>query len=231
MGGWVSVIEAMGQHLFKVGHTASDPQERLRQLQNGNDVKLDLLTAFTCQEPEKVEKSLHRLLEARTQRMPGEWFAMPREQMLDLLMHLYGGIAQQQGRIRFLSSSLATRPNEAARRGEAFATAKQRPHVDVEAIRQRVLRTTEGRDSELYSTFPVSGAARVGDIGGNFFGEVEVPFEAIAIGGPTHSSYNDHVLALIPKAHDDAEANAEFFAHARADVLALLAEIERLYQP
>ena len=226
MGGWVYVIEEMGQHLFKVGHTTGDPQGRLRQLQTGNGVKLDLITAFTCQEPEIVEKALHRLLEARTQRMQGEWFALPREQMLDVLMHLYGGIAQQQGGIRFLASTLATRPSEAARLGESSVTARQRSQVDVEAIRQRVSRTTEGRDSERYSTFPVSGTARVGDVGGSYFGEVAVPFEAIAIGGPTHSTYNDHVLALIPKAHEDAEANAEFFAHARADVLALLAEIE-----
>ena len=231
MSGWVYVIEEMGQHLFKVGHTTGNPQDRLRHLQTGNGLKLDLLTAFTCQEPEKVEKALHGLLEARTQRMQGEWFALPREQMLDVLMHLYGGIAQEQGGIRFLASTLATQPNEAASLGASFVTARQRPHVDVEAIRQRVSRTTEGRDSEQYSTFPVSGTARVGDIGGGYFSEVEVPFEAIAIGGPTHSSYNDHVLALVPKAHSDAEANAEFFAHARADVLALLVENERLCQP
>jgi hypothetical protein len=107
-----------------------------------------------------------------------------------------------------------------------------RPQVDVEAIRKRVCRTaTEGRDLGQYSTSPISRTARVGEFGGSYFGEVEVPFEAIAIGGPTHSKYNYHVLALIPKAHDDAEANADFFAHARADVLALLAEIERLCQP
>jgi hypothetical protein len=227
MGGWVYVIEEMGQHLFKIGYTTNAPLDRLRQLQTGNGQKLDLLAAFTCDEPEKVEKALHRLLEAHTQRMQGEWFALPREQMLDVLMHLLAGIAQRFGAIQFQSSSLPTRPSEATTLG-GVSVAKRRVQIDIEAIRQRVSHATEGRASELYSTFPVSGSARVGDIGGDYFGEIEVPFEAIAIGGPTHSSYDDHVLALVPKSHGDAAANAEFLAHARADVLALLAEIERL---
>ena len=67
-----------------------------------------------------------------------------------------------------------------------------RPQVDVEAIPKRVCRTTEGRDLGQYSTFPVSRIARVDDFGGSHFGEIKVPFEAIAIGGPTHSKYNDH---------------------------------------
>ncbi len=227
MGGWVYVLEEMGQHLFKVGYTTTTPLDRLRQLQTGNGQKLDLLAAFTCKEPEKVEKALHRLLEARTQRMQGEWFALPREQMLDVLMHLYAGMAQQVGAIQFQSSSLATRPTEAMSLG-GDCVAKRTPQIDIDSIRRRVAAATEGRDSEQYSTFSVTGSARVGDIGGEYFGDIEVPFEAIAIGGPTLSNYNDHVLALVPKSHAHAEANAEFLAHARADILALLAEIERL---
>lgn len=227
MGGSVYVLEEMGQHLFKVGYTTTTPLGRLRHLQTGNGQKLDLLAAFTCEEPEKVEKALHRLLEARYQRMQGEWFALPREQMLDVLMHLFAGIAHQAGAMKFESSSLPTRPSEAATLGGEYV-AKRRVQIDIEAIRQRVSHTTEGRDREEYSTFPVAGAARVGDIGGDYFREIEVPFEAIAVGGSTHPSYNDHVLALVPKLHGNAEANAEFLAHARADVLALLSEIERL---
>jgi hypothetical protein len=335
----------MGQHLFKVGHTTGAPQARLRQLQTGNGQQLDLLTAFTCDDPENVEKALHRFLEAKTQRMKGEWFALPREQMLDLLMHLYGGIAQQQGGIRFLASSLATRPSDAvtlakscsiasfpkrepsvdtqAIRNRAsgatdahcysmhtisgtakvetmgdsfveieipfealgiwdtrrwtsahteylvalvpeahadalgnatfFAAARmdvfsllneierlcqqshtrRKPQIDLEELRTRVYRATEGRELGSYSTFPVTGTAHVGDVGScgyDYYGDIEVPFEAIAIGGPTHPHYDDHVLALVPKVHSNATTNAQFFAHARADVLALLAEVERLCQ-
>jgi hypothetical protein len=32
----------------------------------------------------------------------------------------------------------------------------------------------------------------------------------------------------VPAIHGEAKANAEFFAHARSDILALLGEIERL---
>src|SRR5262249_38624309 len=137
MGGWVYVIEELGQNLFKVGYTTTTPLDRLRQLQTGNGLKLDLLAAFTCEEPEKVEKALHRLLEAHTQRMKGEWFALPREQMLDVLMHLYAGIAQRAGAIQFQSSSLATRPAEATDLGGA-CVAKRTVQIDLEAIRRRV---------------------------------------------------------------------------------------------
>lgn len=210
MAGWVYVIEEMGQHLFKVGQTTTTPQERLRQLQTGNGQKLDLLAAFTCEKPGIVEKQLHKLLETRTQRMQGEWFALPREQMLDVLMHLYAGIAQKQGGVRFLASTLATRPSEATQLGESCVATYRVPQIDIDAIRQRVLETTKGRDAESYSTFFVCGAGRVGDIGGEYFGELEIPFEAIAVGGPTHSTYNDNVIALVPKAHGNAEANAAF---------------------
>jgi len=99
----------------------------------------------------------------------------------------------------------------------------------LDEIRRRVERTTDGRyEDGGYSTFTVSGTAHVGDVGGSWPGDIEVPFEAIAIGGSTASNYDDHVIALIPKVHEDAEANATFYAHARADVLALLAEVERL---
>jgi hypothetical protein len=115
------------------------------------------------------------------------------------------------------------------RREDLLIWEKHRVGVWVEDIRQRVYRSTEGQVSGPYSKFPVSGSAPVGDIGGRTYaGNIEFPFEAIAIGGPTIKKYDDHVLALVPKAHCNAEGNAEFFANSRADMLALLKEIERL---
>ncbi|BBO74356.1 hypothetical protein DSCW_17730 [Desulfosarcina widdelii] len=228
MGGWIYIIEEMGQHLFKVGYTTTNPHDRLRQLQTGNGSKLDLLSAFTCQYPEDFEREFHKLLEKQAQRMQGEWFALPREQMLDILLHILGGIAEIEGGIRFQVSSLSTRPSEAKHLVEQGYSNNQQQNINVEAIRERVLRSTEGRSSGCYSTFSAFGPVRVGDIGGSYFGEIDVPFEAIAIGGPTHSGYNDHALALVPKIHDNSEANADFFAHARSDVIALLNEIDRL---
>jgi len=99
----------------------------------------------------------------------------------------------------------------------------------IEDIRGRVEATSPGRDPDgSYSTFRVRGEAHVGDIGGSWYGDIDIPFEAIAIGGVTHSSYDDNVVALVPAIQEHAEANAEFFAHARTDILFLLSEVERL---
>jgi hypothetical protein len=106
MSGWVYVIEAKGQHLFKVGFTTTDPEDRLRQLQTGCPHKLELLTAFSCENPPQIEEALHQMLERHAHRVQGEWFALPREEMLDCMMHFFGGLAQATGIISFRSSSL-----------------------------------------------------------------------------------------------------------------------------
>jgi hypothetical protein len=106
MIGWVYVIEAMGQNLFKVGFTTRDPEARLQQLQTASPHKLDLLTAFSCKNPPQLEAALHQMLEQHTNRVQGEWFAFPREEMLVCMMHFFGGLAQGAGLIRFRSSSL-----------------------------------------------------------------------------------------------------------------------------
>jgi hypothetical protein len=209
--GWVYVIEAVGQHLFKVGLTAASPESRLRQLQTGSPHKLEILAAFTCEEPQRVEAELHRFLGsyAGSQRSNGEWFSLTREAILEILMTLFAKLARGCSR------------------------AGHDPALDLEAIRDRALRATEGRsnEKERYSVFEVEGCARVGDIGATCWGEIEVPFKALAIGGPTHPEHNDHVIALIPKIHGNSAANAEFFANANYDVLALVKEIERLTRP
>lgn len=97
----------------------------------------------------------------------------------------------------------------------------------LDAIRRRATAATAGRDDENgdYSVFTAVGSGRVGDIGAAYHGDVEFDFPALAIGGPTHSKYNDHIIALVPEQHANAAANAEFFAHARNDVLRLVESI------
>src|SRR5262245_20552920 len=107
MGGWVYVIEAKGANLFKVGFTTAQPEDRLRQVQTASPHKLELLTAFSCENPPQIEAVLHQLLEQHAQRVQGVWFAHSREGMLDCMMHFFGGLAQRAGVVRFRSSSLA----------------------------------------------------------------------------------------------------------------------------
>jgi hypothetical protein len=148
--------------------------------------------------------------------------------MLEVMLTFFGMLAQGAG-LTLIKSPGRLDESDHMLKFVRSCRVKGRANLNLDEIRRRVLRTTDGRDeSDLYSIFDVSGQARVGDIGGSFSGLVDVPFDALAIGGPTHSSYNDHVLALVPKIHEDAQANAEFFAHARADILALLGEIDRL---
>ena len=232
--GWVYVIEAVGQHLFKVGLTAASPESRLRQLQTGSPHKLEILAAFTCEEPQRVEAELHRFLGsyAGSQRSNGEWFSLTREAILEILMTLFAKLARGCSLAQIRAPRKLAESNALARLVR-LCRAGHDPALDLEAIRDRALRATEGRsnEKERYSVFEVEGCARVGDIGATCWGEIEVPFKALAIGGPTHPEHNDHVIALIPKIHGNSAANAEFFANANYDVLALVKEIERLTRP
>lgn len=106
MKGWVYVIHAVGQDLFKVGYTTAEPMGRLRQLQTGCPHRLDLLAAFTAQDAPAMERTLHVMLHARGAHHRGEWFRMPREQVLDMLVHLFSGFLVSQCRMGFRSSSV-----------------------------------------------------------------------------------------------------------------------------
>ncbi len=230
MPSWIYVIEAVGQHLFKVGLTTTAPENRLRQLQTSSPHKLSILTAFTCSEPERVEAEFHCFLNdsfSDSQRSQGEWFALTRESMLEIMMTFFGMLAQGEG-LTLIKPPPKLNASDNLAKLVRSCRVKGRTSLDLDAIRQRVFRATEGREFEKYSVFPVSGSARVGDIGGDWYGVIDVPFEALAVGGPTNPKYNDHVMALIPKVHGDAEANAEFCANARSDILALLNELDRM---
>ena len=229
MANWIYVIEAMGQHLFKVGFTTTAPEERLRQLRTGSPHKLEILVAFTCSAPEQVEAQFHRFLTSYSgaKRAHGEWFSLTREAMLEIMMTFFAKLAQREG----LTESKAPRrldESSGLLNLVRLCEIRNRSSLNLDAIRQRALRATEGRpdEKEHYSIWEVSGNALIGDV--DDFGYMDVPFEALAIGGPSASAHHDHVLALFPRLHGNAQANAEFFANARYDILALLDEVDRL---
>lgn len=102
--GWVYVIEAKGQSLFKVGLTTREPSQRLAELQTSCPHELDLITAFRSNKNTRaLEKMFHRMLEGHASRAQGEWFAVTRETILDMMMHFYAGIAQSAGLIEHRS--------------------------------------------------------------------------------------------------------------------------------
>lgn len=106
MAGWVYVAEAVGEELFKVGQTSNDPFARLSQLQTGCPHRLDLVCAFTCDNPVEMEAALRGILDAQNVRVIGEWFRLPRHQVLDMLMHFFANLLVRTGRIQFRSSSV-----------------------------------------------------------------------------------------------------------------------------
>lgn len=106
MTGWVYVAEAVGQDLFKIGRTGGDPFDRLSQLQTGCPHKLDLLAAISWPNPEELEKALHGLLDAQKVRVIGEWFRLPRHQVLDMMMHFLASLLVRAELIKFRSSSV-----------------------------------------------------------------------------------------------------------------------------
>lgn len=106
MTGWVYVAEAVGQDLFKIGRTGGDPFDRLSQLQTGCPHRLDLVAAFSCSNPEEMEKAFHGILDAQKVRVIGEWFRLPRDQVLDMVMHFFASLLVSTGKFQFRSSSV-----------------------------------------------------------------------------------------------------------------------------
>jgi hypothetical protein len=76
--GSVYVVEAPAVGRQKIGHTLRDPLVRLRGLQNGSPVLLELRCSFDAS-PE-IETRLHKRFADR--RLHGEWFELTEEQIV-----------------------------------------------------------------------------------------------------------------------------------------------------
>jgi hypothetical protein len=82
---WIYLIKAEKDDIeyYKIGITKKDPELRLKQLQTGNALKLELICKFKSEYGNILENTLHRtfLIEKEN----GEWFSLSREQVLDFM--------------------------------------------------------------------------------------------------------------------------------------------------
>lgn len=69
--GYLYVIRG-GENIYKIGITKNEPHSRLRELQTGNDRKLELVKAYYRQDYKQLERKLHR--QFNYCRLNGEWF-------------------------------------------------------------------------------------------------------------------------------------------------------------
>lgn len=81
--GFVYLIAAEGQGLFKIGYTVGSPLQRLKGLQTGSPHPLRVAGVIPTMAPHVVEQRLHQ--EFALFRQSGEWFALSQEIVQALL--------------------------------------------------------------------------------------------------------------------------------------------------
>lgn len=81
---WGSVYIIQCGKFYKVGRTNGSVQSRMRQLQAGNPIKLELICTLPDPEPSEIERIIHRAYKA--QRTSGEWFRFE-QQDIDSLQY------------------------------------------------------------------------------------------------------------------------------------------------
>ncbi len=75
------VIHAAGTSQYKIGITSRSVADRLKALQTGNPVKLEVVRSYHFTDAARVERELHKRLALF--RSNGEWFALPSAQTVD----------------------------------------------------------------------------------------------------------------------------------------------------
>jgi len=70
---WIYLIEQQGTNLYKIG-ISKNPEERVKQLQTANGVKLDLIKQFKTEFDYKLERVLHRHFQSK--KTIGEFFEL-----------------------------------------------------------------------------------------------------------------------------------------------------------
>lgn len=76
-------IGGLSDTVCKIGKS-SKPQKRLRQLQGSNPFKLQMISTFVWD----IEDSLHRLFEAKGDRLQGEWFRIHTKDLDEIVSYL-----------------------------------------------------------------------------------------------------------------------------------------------
>lgn len=79
--GYLYVIRAVGTNLYKIGITSRSVADRLKELQTGNPIKLEVVRSYQFIGTSKIERELHEHLYAY--RRSGEWFELSSAQTVD----------------------------------------------------------------------------------------------------------------------------------------------------
>ncbi len=82
---WIYLIKAEleGIEYYKIGITARTPEKRLKELQTGNALKLELINVFQTKFNTLFESTLHRTYVIEKEY--GEWFSLNQDQVKDFL--------------------------------------------------------------------------------------------------------------------------------------------------
>ncbi len=80
---WIYLIKAEkdGIEYYKIGITKRDPNKRVKELQTGNALNLELITKFKSNYGNVLENTLHRNFSIEKEK--GEWFSLTKEQVSD----------------------------------------------------------------------------------------------------------------------------------------------------
>lgn len=85
------VIRATDTGYYKIGVTSRSVEDRLKELQTGNHVRLEVVRCYEFGNVEKVEKKLHEHFLDR--RISGEWFDLPNAGTVDAALSRLGVIS------------------------------------------------------------------------------------------------------------------------------------------
>ena len=84
---WIYLIKSQKDDLeyYKIGFTKKEPNLRLKQLQTGNPLRLELVSCFETKYYTMMETTIHRIYELERERSDGEWFNLSKEHVKDFL--------------------------------------------------------------------------------------------------------------------------------------------------
>ena len=86
MAGYLYFIKAKGTDFYKIG-ISDNPESRLKQLQTGNPVQLELVSSIYCLYPKDRESELHSALSELNEN--GEWFSIKDDDVKELIEQEY----------------------------------------------------------------------------------------------------------------------------------------------
>jgi len=74
-----------GSEGYKIGVTKNDPIKRLKQLQTGNESKIQLLNQYESENYLKVEKWMHRKYNSYKTEAKNEWFSLESKDVISFI--------------------------------------------------------------------------------------------------------------------------------------------------